>query len=254
MRRTFNLLLLILSNENSRHIFFTLKSQLPAFEHLRFDTVFLFLSLDWYWCNKCMYYYYYYYYYYKSFAQVKMNQISIQHQILSRHQLILIETNFIVYYFGILCVEIHFSFCCFCCQVVAADEAIANEAAAQAQAIKDECENDLAEAVPALESAISALNTLKPSDITEVKTMKVCYICFIEFLILSICFPFEWFFLCNISNYFFSFMFDEFLPSHLLQTIRISSLLLYMNQQIVYITSSLFVCYSSLSPVIHTFP
>ncbi|ESO02274.1 hypothetical protein HELRODRAFT_188646 [Helobdella robusta] len=57
-------------------------------------------------------------------------------------------------------------------EVVAADEAVANEAAARAQSIKDECENDLAEAIPALESAISALNTLKPSDITEVKTMK----------------------------------------------------------------------------------
>jgi len=58
-------------------------------------------------------------------------------------------------------------------QVVAADEAIANEAAAKSQAIKDECESDLAEAIPALEAAIQALNTLKPSDITLVKSMKV---------------------------------------------------------------------------------
>lgn len=57
--------------------------------------------------------------------------------------------------------------------MVAADEAVANEAAAIAQSIKDECENDLAEAIPALESSIIALNTLKPADITEVKTMKV---------------------------------------------------------------------------------
>ncbi|XP_046326217.1 dynein axonemal heavy chain 3-like [Haliotis rufescens] len=57
-------------------------------------------------------------------------------------------------------------------EVVAADEAVANEAAAAAQAIKDECESELAEAIPALESAISALNTLKPSDITLVKSMK----------------------------------------------------------------------------------
>ncbi|XP_052264555.1 dynein axonemal heavy chain 3-like isoform X1 [Dreissena polymorpha] len=57
-------------------------------------------------------------------------------------------------------------------EVVAADEAIANEAAAAAQAIKDECEGDLAEAIPALEAAISALNTLKPADITVVKSMK----------------------------------------------------------------------------------
>ena len=58
--------------------------------------------------------------------------------------------------------------------MVAADEAVANEAAAAAQAIKDECENDLAEAIPALDAAISALNTLKPADITEVRAMKVC--------------------------------------------------------------------------------
>ena len=58
-------------------------------------------------------------------------------------------------------------------QVVAADEAVANEAAAAAQAIKDECETELAEAIPALEKAIQALNTLKPADITEVKSMKV---------------------------------------------------------------------------------
>ena len=58
-------------------------------------------------------------------------------------------------------------------QVVAAEEAVANDAAAAAQAIKDECESDLAEAIPALEAAISALNTLKPSDITLVKSMKV---------------------------------------------------------------------------------
>ena len=57
--------------------------------------------------------------------------------------------------------------------MVAADEAIANEAAAAAQAIKDECESDLAEAIPALEAAIHALNTLKPQDITLVKSMKV---------------------------------------------------------------------------------
>jgi len=57
-------------------------------------------------------------------------------------------------------------------QVVAADEAVANKAAAKAQAIKDECESDLAEAIPALEAAIAALNTLKPQDITLVKSMK----------------------------------------------------------------------------------
>ena len=58
-------------------------------------------------------------------------------------------------------------------QVVSADEAIANEAASVAKEIKEECEGDLAEALPALEAAMSALNTLKPSDISMVKTMKV---------------------------------------------------------------------------------
>ena len=45
-------------------------------------------------------------------------------------------------------------------QIIAADEALANEAAAAAQAIKDECDADLAEAIPILESAMAALNTL----------------------------------------------------------------------------------------------
>ncbi|XP_057310450.1 dynein axonemal heavy chain 3-like isoform X2 [Hydractinia symbiolongicarpus] len=57
-------------------------------------------------------------------------------------------------------------------EVVSADEAVANEAAAVAQGIKSECEADLAEAIPALEAAVSALNTLKPSDISQVKAMK----------------------------------------------------------------------------------
>ncbi len=61
-------------------------------------------------------------------------------------------------------------------EVVAADEAVANEQAAIAQGIKDECEADLAEAIPALEAAISALDTLKPADITEVKAMKVYHL------------------------------------------------------------------------------
>lgn len=34
------------------------------------------------------------------------------------------------------------------------------------------CEGELAEAIPALEAALAALNTLKPADITEVKSMK----------------------------------------------------------------------------------
>uniref|UniRef100_T1GTP2 Dynein heavy chain coiled coil stalk domain-containing protein n=1 Tax=Megaselia scalaris TaxID=36166 RepID=T1GTP2_MEGSC len=57
-------------------------------------------------------------------------------------------------------------------EVVGADEAAANEAAAAAQAIKDDCESDLAEAIPALEAALDALNTLKQADIVVVKSMK----------------------------------------------------------------------------------
>lgn len=49
---------------------------------------------------------------------------------------------------------------------------MANDKAAAAQRMKDECEMDLANAVPALESAISALNTLKQPDITFIKSMK----------------------------------------------------------------------------------
>lgn len=55
---------------------------------------------------------------------------------------------------------------------VRAEEAVANEQAAGAQALKDECEEELAEAIPALEAALAALDTLKPSDITIVKSMK----------------------------------------------------------------------------------
>ncbi|KAJ0065373.1 hypothetical protein NL108_007570 [Boleophthalmus pectinirostris] len=56
-------------------------------------------------------------------------------------------------------------------ELVSADEKVANEAAAAAKAIKDECEGDLAEAMPDLEAALSALDTLKPADITVVKSM-----------------------------------------------------------------------------------
>lgn len=37
---------------------------------------------------------------------------------------------------------------------------------------QDECEGDLAEAMPALEAALSALDTLKPADITVIKSMQ----------------------------------------------------------------------------------
>ncbi|XP_034168074.2 LOW QUALITY PROTEIN: dynein axonemal heavy chain 12 [Pangasianodon hypophthalmus] len=57
-------------------------------------------------------------------------------------------------------------------KVVRVDEEAATQKANEAQALKNECESDLAEAIPALEAALSALDTLKPSDITIVKSMK----------------------------------------------------------------------------------
>ncbi|XP_030740234.2 dynein axonemal heavy chain 3 [Echinops telfairi] len=56
--------------------------------------------------------------------------------------------------------------------LVQADEKEANAAAAVAQGIKNECEGDLAEAMPALEAALSALDTLNPADISLVKSMQ----------------------------------------------------------------------------------
>ncbi|XP_058067045.1 dynein axonemal heavy chain 12 [Anopheles bellator] len=52
------------------------------------------------------------------------------------------------------------------------DEVVANVQAAEAQVLKADCEKDLAGAIPILEEAIQALNTLKPTDITLVKSMK----------------------------------------------------------------------------------
>ncbi|XP_073448349.1 dynein axonemal heavy chain 12 [Aquarana catesbeiana] len=57
-------------------------------------------------------------------------------------------------------------------KIVRTDEEVATQKASEAQALKNECESDLAAAIPALEEAMSALNTLKPSDITIVKAMK----------------------------------------------------------------------------------
>jgi dynein heavy chain len=57
-------------------------------------------------------------------------------------------------------------------KVVKAEEAVAAGKAAKAKAIKDECEGDLEKAMPILESALAALNTLNKNDITEVKGMK----------------------------------------------------------------------------------
>ena len=49
---------------------------------------------------------------------------------------------------------------------------MANEQADAAGAIKDECDANLAEAMPILNAALAALNTLTPADIAVVKTMK----------------------------------------------------------------------------------
>ena len=57
-------------------------------------------------------------------------------------------------------------------EIVAAKEAETSQQAAAANKIKEECEQELAVAIPVLNAAIKALNTLKKSDITEVKSMK----------------------------------------------------------------------------------
>ncbi|KAH8413286.1 hypothetical protein KR009_009673 [Drosophila setifemur] len=57
-------------------------------------------------------------------------------------------------------------------EIVKLDEMAAKEQAAVAQEIKDECDAKLGEALPILESALAALNTLTTADIAVVKTMK----------------------------------------------------------------------------------
>jgi dynein heavy chain, axonemal len=52
------------------------------------------------------------------------------------------------------------------------DEEVANKKASEAKEMKNDCEADLAEAIPALEAALEALDTLKPADISLVKSMK----------------------------------------------------------------------------------
>lgn len=54
---------------------------------------------------------------------------------------------------------------------VEVEEAEANKKAAEAKKLKDECEADLAEAIPALDAATKALKSLTKKDITEVKAM-----------------------------------------------------------------------------------
>lgn len=59
--------------------------------------------------------------------------------------------------------------------MVKADEAVANKQAAAAQAIKDECDKDLGEAIPILEAALAALNTLTPA--VSDRYSRVYYFC-----------------------------------------------------------------------------
>lgn len=56
-------------------------------------------------------------------------------------------------------------------EIVKADEAVAQEQAASANKMKEDCQRDLDKAMPALDAAIAALNSLKKSDIVEVKAM-----------------------------------------------------------------------------------
>lgn len=57
-------------------------------------------------------------------------------------------------------------------ELVKKDEAVAQEKAAAANEIKEDCDAKLADAMPILNTALEALNTLTPADITIVKTMK----------------------------------------------------------------------------------
>jgi dynein heavy chain len=56
--------------------------------------------------------------------------------------------------------------------IVSAEESSASEKANKAAGMKNECESDLAEALPLLNNALAALDTLKKNDIDLVKAMK----------------------------------------------------------------------------------
>jgi dynein heavy chain len=57
-------------------------------------------------------------------------------------------------------------------KIVSADEAVAAGKAKESETMKKECEHDLAEAIPLLNAALEALDTLKKSDVDLVKSMK----------------------------------------------------------------------------------
>lgn len=54
---------------------------------------------------------------------------------------------------------------------VVREEEVVNSKADASKALSEECRADLAEAQPAMEAALAALDTLKPADITIVKSM-----------------------------------------------------------------------------------
>lgn len=54
---------------------------------------------------------------------------------------------------------------------VVQEEEVVNRKADASKALSEECRADLAEATPAMEAALAALDTLKPADITIVKSM-----------------------------------------------------------------------------------
>lgn len=56
-------------------------------------------------------------------------------------------------------------------RIVTAEAAVAQEEADTVQKQKNEVEADLAVAIPALEEAVAALNTIKPNDINEIKAL-----------------------------------------------------------------------------------
>ena len=57
-------------------------------------------------------------------------------------------------------------------KTVGDEAAVVQVEADKCNAMKSECEAELAEAIPLLEAALKAPDTLKSSDITEVKAMK----------------------------------------------------------------------------------
>ena len=71
-------------------------------------------------------------------------------------------------------------------QIVEADKEKANKATMEAQMIKDECEEQLDLAMPALNEAIAALDTLKPQDISGTAQLPLLLIYFISLSFFSL--------------------------------------------------------------------